>query len=65
MNIELSQKEVNLLLESMSSYKQSIAAASLKIKTQPRMADMAEVQRNIFTLTRKLQDASRKHRTAP
>ncbi len=56
--MELSQKEVNLLLESMESYRQSIADASLKVTTQPRRADMAEVQRNIFTLTRKLQDAT-------
>ena len=58
MNMELSQKEVDLLLESMESYRQSIADASLKVTTQPRRADMAEVQRNIFTLTRKLQDAT-------
>jgi hypothetical protein len=56
MNIELSQKEVNLLLESMESYRESIDDASLKVTTERRRAKIAEVRRNVFALTHKLQN---------
>jgi hypothetical protein len=57
MNFTISQFEVRLIMESLDSYRDSIEDASKKVSSESLRTKMAEIQRNIVTLQRKIEAA--------
>jgi len=54
MNFTISQFELRLIVESLDSYWNSIEDASKKVSSESLRTKMAEIQRNIVTLQRKI-----------
>ena len=54
MNFTISQFELRLVMESLDSYWNSIEDASKKVSSESLRTKMAEIQRNIVTLQRKI-----------
>ena len=54
MNFTISQFELRLIMESLDSYWNSIEDASKKVSSENLRTKMAEIQRNIVTLQRKI-----------
>ena len=57
MNFTISQLELRLIMESLDSYWNSIEDASKKVSSESLRTKMAEIQRNIVTLRRKIDAA--------
>jgi hypothetical protein len=64
MNFAISQFELRLIMESLDSYRDSIEDASKKVSSESLRTKMAEIQRNIVTLQRKI-EAARPAASAP
>ena len=57
MNFTISQLELRLIMESLDSYWNSIEDASKKVSSESLRTKMAEIQRNIVALRRKIDAA--------
>lgn len=55
MNFAISQFELRLIMESLDCYRDSIEDASKKVSSESLRTKMAEIQRNIVTLQRKIE----------